>query len=1144
MNFVTPKNSCTDKVFGGYVEVAGEHYYRIANSHLMPEFFMMPVSAGDHWMFISSNGALTAGRINPENPLFPYYSADKISDLADSTGPKTLVRIQTTDEQKIWEPFAKDFVGDSIIRNIYKNELGNRVCFEEINQKQGLVFRYWWNSGNEFGFIRSCELLNAGSESAELEIVDGVENLMPPGLDRHFQMRYSNLGDAYKKSELVDSKLGVFYLSSVPTDRAEPNEGLRATAVWHFGLDDPTILLSSIQLENFKKGLPLHQEEEVRARRGAFLLNKKLSLASDDVATWSIVANTALDQTDIVNLDHKISSTVDIKSLIEKDILRNQKDLEKIVAACDGVQIGFDRLLTNRHQSNVLFNTMRGGYPMDGYRIDMKSFKSHIGKINRLVHERNEEFLDGLGDELTLSELINSIRACGDQQLLRIGLEYLPFSFGRRHGDPSRPWNDFSIDLVNEDGSPNRSYQGNWRDIFQNWEALAASFPEYTTGMIFRFVNATTADGYNPYRVTHDGFDWESPDPDDPWSNIGYWGDHQIIYLLKLLEWSRASNPNELNEWLGVECCTFANVPYRIRSYDHIQNDPHNTIDFDYDLEKRLMERAADIGSDGKLLTDAIGNTQQVTLGEKLLLPALIKMTNFVPEGGIWLNTQRPEWNDANNALVGNGLSMVTVYHLRRFFRFVSDWFSTLSLDNPIPVSTEVAKLMTQVLKILQEHAFSLGEPIKDVHRRKIVDSLSIAGSEYRKRLYESGLSGSKEQLPLTAFVEFFEQCLNFLDHAIKANRREDGLYHSYNLMRLESNEASIDHLQEMLEGQVAVLSSAALTPSAALEVLDALQKSAMYREDQSSYMLYPNRNLAKFVEKNCINSKWVKRSKLLEHLVDSNNVALVKSDIQGQLHFSGDLRNAGLLNARLDELEADSDLQALVKEDRELINTIYEETFEHRKFTGRSGTFFGYEGLGSIYWHMVSKLSLAALENLNWATNDPSVELDTLNRLKEHCSKIRFGIGTHKTPQVYGAFPVDPYSHTPQHAGAQQPGMTGQVKEDVLARFFELGLLVDGGTVQFKPEFFNDVELLKSDADADFVQVDGKQAKLHLPKNSFCFTLCQVPIVYRKSGESKVVIHLNNGEKVTREELALTAEETSKIFSRSGDTKKIEVFF
>ena len=79
------------------------------------------------------------------------------------------------------------------------------------------------------------------------------------------------------------------------------------------------------------------------------------------------------------------------------------------------------------------------------------------------------------------------------------------------------------------------NYEGNWRDIFQNWEALAVSFPGFVSGMVCKFVNASTADGYNPYRITRDGFDWEVHDPHDPWSHIGYWGDHQGVYLLKFL---------------------------------------------------------------------------------------------------------------------------------------------------------------------------------------------------------------------------------------------------------------------------------------------------------------------------------------------------------------------------------------------------------------------------------------------------------------------------------------------------------------------------------------------------------------------------------------------------------------------------------
>ena len=67
----------------------------------------------------------------------------------------------------------------------------------------------------------------------------------------------------------------------------------------------------------------------------------------------------------------------------------------------------------------------------------------------------------------------------GDPQLERLCREYLPLTFSRRHGDPSRPWNRFSIATRNADGTRSLNYEGNWRDIFQNWEALAVSFPGY-----------------------------------------------------------------------------------------------------------------------------------------------------------------------------------------------------------------------------------------------------------------------------------------------------------------------------------------------------------------------------------------------------------------------------------------------------------------------------------------------------------------------------------------------------------------------------------------------------------------------------------------------------------------------------------------
>ena len=57
----------------------------------MRPFFMTVVSDADHWMFISSNGALTAGRRNADLALFPYYTDDKIRDMVEVTGSKTIL---------------------------------------------------------------------------------------------------------------------------------------------------------------------------------------------------------------------------------------------------------------------------------------------------------------------------------------------------------------------------------------------------------------------------------------------------------------------------------------------------------------------------------------------------------------------------------------------------------------------------------------------------------------------------------------------------------------------------------------------------------------------------------------------------------------------------------------------------------------------------------------------------------------------------------------------------------------------------------------------------------------------------------------------------------------------------------------------
>ena len=1134
------------EVGGEYVTIDGGQYYCIANSHLMPEFFVSLVGASDHWMFISSNGALSAGRRNAESALFPYYCSDKLLDMSESTGAKTIVRVPLSGgEFALWEPFSGAPSNRvSIRRNFYKNGLGNRIILEEINDSLQLAFSYQWTFGKQFGFIRSCRLRNLGAVSQSVAFVDGIQNILPSGIGQDFQSRFSNLGDAYKKSELVnESRLGVHYLSSIPTDRAEPNEGLRATTAWHEGLADSAVLLSSKQLDAFRSGFGLFQETDIRAQRGAYFVASEMPLAADEKAEWRIVADVNQDQTDVVNLNRRITDSSNIGGEISQDIADNADKLLTIISSADGRQLGSDRLRTHRHQSNVLFNVMRGGLPLDGYQIDKSDLLAHIQNFNGPAFERHCGTLEALPDKLELKELQSQIQKISDRDLTRIVAEYLPFTFSRRHGDPTRPWNAFSIDLLSEDGSQKLSYEGNWRDIFQNWEGLALSYPNYVTGMVLRFLNSSTADGYNPYRLTKDGFDWEAPEPGDPWANIGYWGDHQIVYLLKLLEWSRSFEPERLSALLNDQACAYAEVPYRIRSFKEIVKDPQDTIEYDHVLAGQIEERVAEMGADGKLLQCISGGTLHVSLLEKLLVPALAKLTNFVPEGGVWLNTQRPEWNDANNALVGSGLSMVTTCYLRRFLVFMIDWLSDSKVPETCAVSPEVVTLLRSVQEAVGSNAELFSQPMSDQDRRSIVDALSGAGADYRSQLYSRGLSQANEELSTRECCDFFQQCLVMIDHTIRSNRRTDGLYHSYNLLSLSDGSARVRRLYEMLEGQVAVLSSGLLSASEAVEVLDALRNSRMYRSDQQSYTLYPDRELPKFLEKNRISADSVAQSELVQRLIANGDTSAVRVDVDGTAHFNGDIRNAADFTAVLDELAKTESLEQLVDAERERLLDVFEETFNHADFTGRSGTFFAYEGLGSIYWHMVSKLALAVLENVISAREslvDPAV----VERLHRYYREIRDDLGLKKTPEEYGAMPCDPYSHTPRHAGAQQPGMTGQVKEDVLCRWAEMGVRIRNGQLHFSPALFECEEFLENDSTIAFYDLAGELLELPIVKGEFAFTLCQVPVIYHRGEERKLVIGYTNSEAVDRQGLALTDVESSSVFSRRGEINRIDVYF
>jgi len=1162
-------NRDTDKPTGVFASVDGEEFYRISGYDLMPPFLMSIASDTDLWMFISSGGGLTAGRGDADGSLFPYETADRLHDGHHHTGPITLLRVRRGRKREVlWEPFIERSRQDfRIERNLYKNIIGNRLLFEEINHDLGLEFRYRWSGCDEYGLVRTATLRNRGPGAVAVSLLDGMRNILPYGAPLALYQQSSSLVDAYKRTDLDPvTKLAVFSLTSRIIDRAEAAEVLRANAAWCRGLEHFDVSLSIESIAAFRSGASIVCERVLTGRRGNYLVSSSLELEPGKNAKWHIATDIGLDHVRLAALRARLVEEDGMDGEIEKSLLNAGENLLRNVGSADGLQLTGHREACVHHLANVLFNNMRGGVFSDNYAIPTDDLIDFLRTRNRSVSSRHGAFLETMPAEISLAELTEEAHETADSDFERLCHEYLPIYFSRRHGDPSRPWNRFSIHVRDPDGRRSLRYEGNWRDIFQNWEALSMSFPGFLPSIIAKFVNASTIDGFNPYRITRDGIDWEIARPDDPWSYIGYWGDHQIIYLLKFLEAAERFFPGTLEDLLGREIFCFADVPYRIKSYEEIVEDPDSTIVYDKKLASLIEDRVENIGTDGKLVHGGNGSIYHVNLLEKLLIPALSKLSNFVPGGGIWMNTQRPEWNDANNALVGNGISMVTLCYLRRYLRFLERLLGGVS-DGDTSISSEVIEWFDRLHETLIEKRSLLDSDILGgAERKELLDAVGKAFSDYRAKVYASGFSG-KGELPIPKIIELCRAALEHIDHSIRVNRRSDGLYHSYNLLGIAKGGRGIEvrHLYEMLEGQVAALSSGAVGAKEAAGLLSSLFESRMYDARRHSFMLYPERELPGFLERNTIPNGMVERIPLLMELLEAGDGSILERDALGACRFNGDFSNARDLSAALDRLSRIERWAESAAGDRKAVLELFEEVFHHAEFTGRSGAMYGYEGLGCIYWHMVSKLLLAVQEialraaaerpstegpadealHEGPATEGPSSEGPTtlFEDLAKAYYRIRAGLGFEKTVAEYGAFPTDPYSHTPAHAGAQQPGMTGQVKEEILTRFGELGIIVEEGSVIFRPVLLRRIEFLEESSTYRFYDIEGKPRSIDVPAGALAFTFCQVPIVYMLSGERAWIrVTGSDGTSPTLEGDHLDVSHSRALFSRSGAISRIDV--
>jgi hypothetical protein len=120
---------------------------------------------------------------------------------------------------------------------------------------------------------------------------------------------------------------------------------------------------------------------------------------------------------------------------------------------------------------------------------------------------------------------------------------------------------------------------------------------------------------------------------------------------------------------------------------------------------------------------------------------------------------------------------------------------------------------------------------------------------------------------------------------------------------------------------------------------------------------------------------------------------------------------------------------------------------------------------------------------------------------------------------------------------------MTGQVKEEILTRFSELGICIQNGILQFIPHLLRRCEFLSEQASFGFYDVHGSKQSLLLRPGELAFTFCQTPVVYQLTSDQKnVEIVTHDQQTFSFASATLPEEWSSSVFLRAGKIHEIRV--
>ena len=667
--------------------------YRIRDFQQKPPFSsFLPGLAGltgiPMWVFYNNRGQgiCSFGINSKDQPILEFQPANKAYRETHQMGFRTFIRFEREGTRGQFEPFASN-PPEGVTREMRVGM--NDLVVEEEDPTRGLStsVAYFTLPGMPFAaLVRRLVLTNTNTSTVRLEVLDGLPNLVPFGVDDGLLKHMGRTLEAWYHAETTERGFAFYRLPASPADSTQVNTIMAGNfgVAFSDGLPlpafvDPAVVFGmdcgfSRPDAFYAAGLQaISETAQVYEGRGfcAFFGASKRLDPGESLALYSLYGHAST----AVALDAWAETLARPGFLQTKhaEALGLTHDLTRPIRTASG-----DPVFDHYCEQTFLDNLLRGGVPI----------------------------------------------VLGGRQVCHV--------FSRKHGDPERDYNHFSI-------APEYYSQGNgnFRDVAQNRRNDAVFFPEVGLENARLFVSLIQPDGCNPLEIRPASFTLEDAARDEilaPLPNAralrqvltghftpgqvaaaleadgadpaileavfknsirhahaahgeGYWIDHWT-YLPDLLETYLGVFPERVSTLLGQEIPFYFSA-FKVQplletlGWDNGSAHPFQMVREDAEARALLSRRPGE--EPWARHHHGEGEVFRLPLGAKLLLLTLVMAANLDPEGrGVMMDAGKPGWYDALNGLPGLfGSSLPETCELLRLARLLE---KSLPPRAPLPV--------------------------------------------------------------------------------------------------------------------------------------------------------------------------------------------------------------------------------------------------------------------------------------------------------------------------------------------------------------------------------------------------------------------------------------------------------------------------